>query len=102
MAQAKSAEALTHAAKAQFDEAKGGARQQDKDTAQAQVRQEEAVVAEVTAARIEVLGLAPSSGEVSKRLADIGELVPAGYPDRKSTRLNSSHVRISYAVFYLK
>src|SRR3989442_12053323 len=26
----------------------------------------------------------------------------AGTPDRKSTRLNSSHVRISYAVFCLK
>src|SRR3989442_7646005 len=26
----------------------------------------------------------------------------AGYTDRKSTRLNSSHVRISYAVFCLK
>lgn len=80
LAQAKSAEALTHAAKAQFDEAKSGARRQDKDAAQAQVRQAEAVVEEVTAARAEVLGLAPSSGEVSKRLADIGELVPAGYP----------------------
>src|SRR5690554_7340738 len=27
---------------------------------------------------------------------------PAPSPDRKSTRLNSSHVRISYAVFCLK
>src|SRR3989442_4426144 len=27
---------------------------------------------------------------------------PPGAPDRKSTRLNSSHVRISYAVFCLK
>src|SRR5437870_8162525 len=27
---------------------------------------------------------------------------PAGEPDRKSTRLNSSHVAISYAVFCLK
>src|SRR3989442_2964419 len=27
---------------------------------------------------------------------------PIGYRDRKSTRLNSSHVRISYAVFCLK
>src|SRR5688572_19970885 len=26
----------------------------------------------------------------------------AGYPDRKSTRLNSSHSQISYAVFCLK
>src|SRR5690554_7396202 len=30
-------------------------------------------------------------------------LIPGGWaPDRKSTRLNSSHVRISYAVFCLK
>src|SRR5690606_39690744 len=28
--------------------------------------------------------------------------VPAGHSDRKSTRLNSSHVKISYAVFCLK
>src|SRR5690606_41720676 len=27
---------------------------------------------------------------------------PIGSPDRKSTRLNSSHVKISYAVFCLK
>src|SRR5438874_7415319 len=29
-------------------------------------------------------------------------LAPAADPDRKSTRLNSSHVEISYAVFCLK
>src|SRR3712207_7064041 len=29
-------------------------------------------------------------------------LTPAGYRDRKSTRLNSSHANISYAVFCLK
>lgn len=80
LAQAQAAEALTAAAKAQYDEAQAGARQQDKDAAQAQVRQAQAVVDEVSAARSEVLGLAPSSGEVSKRLADVGELVPAGYP----------------------
>src|SRR5690606_41982792 len=33
-------------------------------------------------------------------LADVGELVVG--QDRKSTRLNSSHVKISYAVFCLK
>src|SRR5690625_4271756 len=32
---------------------------------------------------------------------DLGHQV-ASYPDRKSTRLNSSHVAISYAVFCLK
>src|SRR3989442_6825587 len=31
-----------------------------------------------------------------------GERLLAGILDRKSTRLNSSHVRISYAVFCLK
>src|SRR5690554_7284185 len=30
------------------------------------------------------------------------EVLPAAQEDRKSTRLNSSHVRISYAVFCLK
>src|SRR5690606_42001099 len=31
-----------------------------------------------------------------------GRQLPAGDQDRKSTRLNSSHVKISYAVFCLK
>src|SRR5690606_40919775 len=43
----------------------------------------------------------------SQRQAAMGtpELVPVRaypWPDRKSTRLNSSHVKISYAVFCLK
>src|SRR5438876_8059884 len=34
---------------------------------------------------------------------DVGNLAPASqHPDRKSTRLNSSHPSISYAVFCLK
>src|SRR5699024_1794235 len=37
-------------------------------------------------------------GNVSGEVTD----VPARCPDRKSTRLNSSHVSISYAVFCLK
>src|SRR5690554_7385376 len=32
----------------------------------------------------------------------VGELAAHHHADRKSTRLNSSHVRISYAVFCLK
>src|SRR3712207_8126035 len=36
-------------------------------------------------------------------LSSIGLTMPAqGAPDRKSTRLNSSHANISYAVFCLK
>src|SRR5256885_11254006 len=41
--------------------------------------------------------LTPASG---RRLAPVGR--PAARPDRKSTRLNSSHLVISYAVFCLK
>src|SRR5690606_40223891 len=32
----------------------------------------------------------------------IGSVTTTGHEDRKSTRLNSSHVKISYAVFCLK
>src|SRR5699024_12392065 len=35
-------------------------------------------------------------------LADVPRAEPPGHRDRKSTRLNSSHVSISYAVFCLK
>src|SRR5258707_4923554 len=36
------------------------------------------------------------------RQHDLRHLVSPGYRDRKSTRLNSSHANISYAVFCLK
>src|SRR5690606_39489533 len=36
------------------------------------------------------------------RAAGVAASPPSGYKDRKSTRLNSSHVKISYAVFCLK
>src|SRR5438067_12816471 len=44
-------------------------------------------------------GLAIGSHKVELRVGDV-LIVPPG--DRKSTRLNSSHVSISYAVFCLK
>src|SRR3989442_11146712 len=51
---------------------------------------------------IRVLKLNEQYKEVAVLAA--GTLLRAGqaFPDRKSTRLNSSHVRISYAVFCLK
>src|SRR5690554_7012934 len=44
--------------------------------------------------------LAPPNG--LGRSADLARRLLQLAPDRKSTRLNSSHVRISYAVFCLK
>lgn len=79
-AQARSSAELQTAARAQYDEALAGARVQDKAAALAQVQQAEGAVAEVQAARDEVTGRAPVTGEVGKRMSDLGELVPAGYP----------------------
>lgn len=80
LAQARSSRELANAARAQYDQALAGARDQDKRAAQGQVRQAQGAVAEVNAARDEVNGRAPMAGEINKRMSDIGELVPAGYP----------------------
>src|SRR5436305_12855364 len=50
------------------------------------------------------LGEGWSAGRYRFRECEVrrGRYRPALHPDRKSTRLNSSHVRISYAVFCLK
>src|SRR5207253_8315205 len=47
----------------------------------------------------------PRAGAPSARASKPGPSphgAPSGFEDRKSTRLNSSHVAISYAVFCLK
>src|SRR5690606_41036006 len=48
------------------------------------------------------LGRAGGSGFPIGRGFRLCALLPVCYKDRKSTRLNSSHVKISYAVFCLK
>lgn len=81
-ARAKSIDAgqQARAARAVYEQALAGAREEDREAAQAQLRQAEAAVAEVEAAEAEVRGHAPVAGEVSRRLVRVGELVPAGYP----------------------
>src|SRR5439155_19280786 len=44
----------------------------------------------------------PPSQSPGKKSPNPGPPTPPRFPDRKSTRLNSSHVAISYAVFCLK
>lgn len=66
------------AAKAQYEMAAAGARQEDKAAAQAQARQVQGVVAEVEAARAETQLTSPVGGEVSQVLAKVGELSPQG------------------------
>ncbi len=67
------------AARAQYDLALAGARRQDKAAASGQVQQARGAVAEVKAAAAETRVLAPADGEVGKRLAQPGELVPQGF-----------------------
>ena len=55
-------------------------------------------LAQVVADGVELV-LGPAAGHDAQRRA---KLRPQPSLDRKSTRLNSSHVRISYAVFCLK
>src|SRR3712207_8759863 len=55
------------------------------------------------ALRQQVGGPAPARGEPLQRLHQaLGRRRQGGGQDRKSTRLNSSHANISYAVFCLK
>src|SRR5689334_24375808 len=62
-----------------------------------------AAAAEMTAEPIAVLqGLDKITARVSRFEAPVGREVRFGTLDRKSTRLNSSHSSISYAVFCLK
>src|SRR5688572_32484680 len=50
----------------------------------------------------EACGVALQVGQANARLAQAENHPRAGVRDRKSTRLNSSHSQISYAVFCLK
>src|SRR5690348_17884699 len=47
-------------------------------------------------------GLADALRPLAREVPHLGRLAQAGVRDRKSTRLNSSHPSISYAVFCLK
>src|SRR5690606_13649480 len=88
--------------------------QQENDDAQAALLQAEAEVkvAEAAVASAQVTLnysriTAPISGFIGKSYVTQGALVTTNQAqamatDRKSTRLNSSHVKISYAVFCLK
>lgn len=79
-AQLDEAIAAERLSRAQYEQALAGARKQDRAAAAAQVDQAQGALAEAQATRDEVTGRAPLSAEISKRLADVGEVVPAGQP----------------------
>lgn len=69
-----------NAARAAVDMAEAGARSEDKAAASALVERASGAISEVNAALAETTILAPASGEVYRRNAEPGEVVPAGYP----------------------
>lgn len=79
-AQSRAATAQAQAARAQFDLALEGAREEDRRAAAAQLQQAEGAMAEIEAMLEETRIRAPAQGVVSRRAVRAGELVPAGYP----------------------
>lgn len=74
------AQAAERAARAQYDAALHGARNQDKQAASALASQAAGQVAEVEAAAADTALLAPLAAEVDKLILHVGELAPAGFP----------------------
>ncbi|GAA5784328.1 HlyD family secretion protein [Chitiniphilus shinanonensis] len=71
---------LAAAARAEYQKAVAGARPEDKAGAAAQTKQAEAGVAEVAALQAELKVVSPAAGEITHRTANVGEIVPPGYP----------------------
>ncbi len=74
------AKKLEAAAKAQYDMAKTGAREQDKQAAAALVEQASGAVSEVESLLEEANVRAPISGEIHEHVVNVGELASAGMP----------------------
>lgn len=89
-AQYKAAVATTKAAKSQYDMARNGARQEDKEAAEAQVARVDGLIKEVELAQAERYLISPCDGEVSERFPKPGELVGQGSPVMAIVDLNDA------------
>jgi len=78
--QMKASRETANAAKAVWEKARKGARQEDKKAAEDMVKKAEGAIAEVEAYLKEAQISAPSAGEVTTVIPEEGELVASGYP----------------------
>ena len=76
----KAAGETEKAAKNVYEKALKGARNEDKEAANAMVKQAEGVITEIDSYIDETNISAPINGEISNILAERGELIPSGYP----------------------
>ncbi len=74
------AQETENAAKAVWEKAKKGARNEDKAAASAIVNQADGVVSEVESYLGERIIKSPMDGEIANIVSEVGELVPAGFP----------------------
>jgi HlyD family secretion protein len=91
-ANARSAAEAERAARAQYDSARSGAREEDRRAARAQAAQARGAASEVDVARAETRLVAPAAGEVGRRLAQPGEIVGAGFPVMLLTEVDAPWV----------
>lgn len=78
--QYKAAEEQMLAAKAKYDLVLAGARPEEQEMAKSSFMQAESGVSEVLAYKEELNIKAPVSGELKKKIVDVGEIASAGYP----------------------
>ena len=76
----KAMETTAAAAKAQYDMAIEGARREDREAAEALVKQASGAVSEVESYISDAMQYSPIDGEISTVIAQQGELISAGYP----------------------
>lgn len=91
-----------NAAKSIFEMAKEGARIEDKKAAKGQMNAAGGMVSEAKAYYKELEIYAPVSGEVSSKLAEESEVMPAGYPLFTIQKLEDIHAVIHIREDFLK
>lgn len=84
------------AAQKQYEKALAGTRVEDIAAINAQVAQAGAAVAAVKSMEEELKTAAPINGQITKRLANIGEVVPPGFP--VFTMINPDDIWVSFYV----
>ena len=95
--QMKASQGAADAARAQYEMALAGARDEDKEAAEALVKQAEGANAEVNAYLEETKIKSPIAGEVTLKVVEEGEVVGAGMPVIAVTDLQDA-----WAVFHLR
>jgi len=95
--QMKASQSAADASRAQYEMALAGARAEDKEAAEALVKQAEGANAEVNAYLEETKIKSPIAGEVTLKVVEEGEVVGAGMPIIAVTDLKDS-----WAVFHLR